>query len=352
MPCTISRALVLLSAPWAPLSAMALQAEGHGHGDRGQGHAGEGHGHGVSHASRGHGSGHGHGHGHGKVQAHGHGSKSHGKVVSHVHGHKDKDHVRNSKAKIQKLLTDKLFSPSHRFAGQAKTVSEGCDSWKGEGLHCETEFPEHALVRDWVPPDAVVMEFGARFGTTSCEIARKLNNSGNVVVVEPDLNVWDVLEANLKSHECNAHLLRGAVSSVDLHMAAKLNVKRGYSNRALQKGGVVVPGYNLHEVESALGKKVDSLLIDCEGCAQDMMDQLGPVIESGQIKLLLIEGDMPVGAKDCHSHCMDYKKFFAYLAKHGFEQVDKFNDCDIERTGAPKGKWCGKWIDHFAFQRK
>jgi len=196
------------------------------------------------------------------------------------------------------------------------------------------------------------MEFGARFGTTSCEIARKLNNSGNVVVVEPDLNVWDVLEANLKSHECNAHLLRGAVSSVDLHMAAKLNVKRGYSNRALQKGGVVVPGYHLHEVESALGKKVDTLLIDCEGCAQDMMDQLGPVIESGQIKLLLIEGDMPVGAKDCHSHCMDYKKFFAYLAKHGFEQVDKFNDCDIERTGAPKGKWCGKWIDHFAFKRK
>jgi FkbM family methyltransferase len=332
---------------------MALQAEGNGHGDKSHGHGGRGHGHDVSHAAHGHGSSHGGSHGHG-AKNHGHGSKSHGQVVSHGHGHshEDKDHARNSKAKIQKLLKDELFSPSHKFEGQAGTVSEGCDSWKGEGLHCETEYPEHALVRDWVPADAVVMEFGARFGTTSCEIARKLNNSGNVVVVEPDLNVWDVLEANLKSHQCNAHLLRGAVSSVDLHMAAKLNVKRGYSNRALQKGGVVVPGYHLHEVESALGKKVDTLLIDCEGCAQDMMDQLGPVIESGQIKLLLIEGDMPVGAKDCHSHCMDYKKFFAYLAKHGFEQVDKFNDCDIERTGAPKGKWCGKWIDHFAFQRK
>ncbi|CAK0824250.1 unnamed protein product [Prorocentrum cordatum] len=343
MPGTMSRALALLVAPWAPLSVTALQTEGHGHTAPKKLH--------VAHA---HGHGHASGHGHTQAHSHGHGDKGHGhsQVQGHGHGHGAKGESRNSKAKIQKLLTDKLFSPSHRFAGQAKTVSEGCDSWKGEGLHCETEFPEHALVRDWVPPDAVVMEFGARFGTTSCEIARKLNNSGNVVVVEPDLNVWDVLEANLKSHECNAHLLRGAVSSVDLHMAAKLNVKRGYSNRALQKGGVVVPGFAFNEVESALGKKVDTLLIDCEGCAQDMMDQLGPVIESGQIKLLLIEGDMPVGAKDCHSHCMDYKKFFAYLAKHGFEQVDKFNDCDIERTGAPKGKWCGKWIDHFAFKRK
>jgi len=336
MPSTMSRALALLVAPWAPLSAMALQTEGHGQSKPKKLHAAH------AHSSS-------HGHGHGQVHGHAHGDKSHG----HGHGHGDKDHASSSKAKIQKLLKDELFSPSHRFAGQAGTVvSEGCDSWKGEGLHCETEFPEHALVRDWVPPDAVVMEFGARFGTTSCEIARKLNNSGNVVVVEPDLNVWDVLETNLKSHECNVHLLRGAVSSVDLHMAAKLNVKRGYSNRALQKGGVVVPGFNLHEVESALGKKVDTLLIDCEGCAQDMMDQLGPVIESGQIKLLLIEGDMPVGAKDCHSHCMDYKKFFTYLEKHGLKQVDKFNDCDIERTGAPKGKWCGKWIDHFAFQLK
>ncbi|CAK0832837.1 unnamed protein product [Prorocentrum cordatum] len=343
----MSRALAVGTALLlSPLSAMALQTEGDqgakGHADGARAHTAA-HGHGA----KAHAAAHGHGakaHG----VAHGHGAQSH----AQARGGHPKSHALSSEAKIQKLKKDALFSPSHHFTGKAQTVSEGCDSWKGEGLHCETEFPEHALVRDWLPPDAVVMEFGARFGTTSCEIARKLNNSGNVVVVEPDLNVWDVLESNLKSHNCNAHLLRGAVSSVDLHMAAKLNVKRGYSNRALQKGGVVVPGYNLHEVESALGKKVDSLLIDCEGCAQDMMDQLGPVIESGQIKLLLIEGDMPVGAKDCHSHCMDYKKFFAYLEKHGFKMVDKFNDCDIERTGAPKGKWCGKWIDHFAFQRK
>ena len=44
----------------------------------------------------------------------------------------------------------------------------------GLGFICAIEFPEHALVRDWIRPDAAVMEFGARFGTTSCEIAKKL----------------------------------------------------------------------------------------------------------------------------------------------------------------------------------
>merc|ERR1719262_532163 len=142
---------------------------------------------------------------------------------------------------IHKLKADKLFSPAKWHKGVAQTVSEDCNSWMGEGMHCETEFPEHALVRDWIPHNATVMEFGARFGTTSCEIANKLNNSGSLVVVEPDLNVWPDLEANLASHSCNAHMLRGAISATDLHVAGKLNVKHGYANRPVKSGGKMVP---------------------------------------------------------------------------------------------------------------
>jgi FkbM family methyltransferase len=253
---------------------------------------------------------------------------------------------------VQHLKNDKLFSLASVHTKAAKSVSEDCGSWKGEGLSCEIEYPEHNLVRAWIPPDATVMEFGARFGTTSCEIAKQQNNSGNLIVVEPDLNVWDFLEENLNSHSCNARMLRGAVSSTDLHVAAKLNKKRGYSNRPVEKGGKVVPGFRFHEVQEALGKKVDTLLIDCEGCAQFMMDQISDPIKSGQIKLIIIEGDMPVGAKDCKKNCMDYEKFFGFLTENGFEMVDKFNDCDRKRTGAAEGQWCGTWIDHFAWRLK
>jgi len=253
---------------------------------------------------------------------------------------------------VQHLKNDKLFSLASVHATAARSVSEDCGSWKGEGLSCEIEYPEHNLVRAWIPPDATVMEFGARFGTTSCEIAKQQNNSGNLIVVEPDLNVWDFLEENLRAHSCNARMLRGALSSTDLHVAAKLNKKRGYSNRPVEKGGKVVPGFLFHEVQEALGKKVDTLLIDCEGCAQFMMDQISEPIKSGQIKLIIIEGDMPVGAKDCKKNCMDYQKFFGFLSESGFEMVDKFNDCDRKRTGAAEGQWCGTWIDHFAWRLK
>merc|ERR1719428_1310167 len=82
------------------------------------------------------------------------------------------------------------------------------------------------------------------------------------------------------------------------------------------------------------------------------MDQISEPIKSGQIKLIIIEGDMPVGAKDCKKNCMDYEKFFGFLTENGFEMVDKFNDCDRKRTGAAEGQWCGTWIDHFAWRLK
>merc|ERR1719421_1152857 len=90
--------------------------------------------------------------------------------------------------------------------------------------------------------------------------------------------------------------------------------------------GTTVPTFTFDEIEKASGLKIDTLLIDCEGCAQDMMDQLGPKIQD-QIKLVLIEADMPDSGGDCTKHCMNYKKFFKFLDDAGFEQIDEFNDC-------------------------
>ena len=110
----------------------------------------------------------------------------------------------------------------------------------------------------------------------------------------------------------------------------------------------MVPAYKIREIEEVSGLKFDTLLIDCEGCAQYMMDELGPVIKS-QVRTILVEADMGNDGGDCTANCMDYKKFFAYLVLNGFKQVDKFNDCDKTRTMAPEGTWCGGWILHYAY---
>jgi len=269
---------------------------------------------------------------------------------------------------VDELSNDELFSMT--WASQtsldhtaliASVENDNCTSFSQNSTSfvCHIESPEHVLVRKWIPADATVMEFGARFGTTTCEIARKLENSGRLVSIEPDSNAWDWLESNVKAHNCHSHVLRGAVSGSPTEMLAS-----GYGGQSLASGstwkswirsklGLVqaVPTFTFDDVEKASGLKFDTLLIDCEGCAQDLMDQIGPKIQS-QINLVVIEADMPdVAGSDCTSHCMDYNHFFAFLKDSGFEKVDEFNDCDRKRSEAPDKTWCGTWINHYAFRR-
>merc|ERR1711957_1134507 len=113
---------------------------------------------------------------------------------------------------VMRLKEDTLFNPDWTSSlDKAATASDGCSNWRGEGFLCQIEFPEHVLVRDWIPNSAAVMEFGARYGTTTCELAKKVGNSGRVIAVEPAITAWNDLEANLLAHHCHAHVVRGVV---------------------------------------------------------------------------------------------------------------------------------------------
>lgn len=253
------------------------------------------------------------------------------------------------------------MNSSARVAHNVKEVAD-CSTFRGAGFLCAIESPEHQLVRRWIPEDATVLELGARFGTTSCEIAAALKNSGKLVSVEADRTVWDFLEANLKKNKCNTHLLRGILGSQPLQQstltgygARTEGVKYDTSTRSwkVNLGYALVHNVQLHELESNLGLKFDTLLIDCEGCAAQIMDQIGPKIRRREISLILLEADMGAGGADCTQNCMHYTKFAKYLIAHGFEEVDRFNDCDATRNGVVAnmpGQWCGEWIWHYAYQ--
>lgn len=254
---------------------------------------------------------------------------------------------------LERLKSDDAFManwPSR--PGPPKTASDSCADWDSNGeFICGIEFPEHTLVRDWIPEGATVMEFGARYGTTSCEIAKKIGNDGRVVSVEPDKGVWPYLDTNLKSHNCGVHAVRGVLGSKPVTMGTASTEYAARTEEVTDESAAnVVPNFHFDEIEDALGVKFDTLLIDCEGCGQFMMDQIGPKIKN-QIDLVLFEADMGMGSPDCVDHCMDYSKFIQFLTDSGFEMVDKFNDCDRQRHGAPEGTWCGDYIDHYAFRR-
>ena len=59
---------------------------------------------------------------------------------------------------------------------------------------CLMEWGMQELVQKFIQPSDTVLEFGGRYGTTTCSLAVKQNNSGALIVVEPDPKVWAIHE--------------------------------------------------------------------------------------------------------------------------------------------------------------
>mmetsp|Transcript_120952 Transcript_120952/g.353379 ORF Transcript_120952/g.353379 Transcript_120952/m.353379 type:complete len:294 (-) Transcript_120952:49-930(-) len=239
----------------------------------------------------------------------------------------------------ENLRTSIAFNPAWwqgKLLGNRTAVTterDDCRRFVGHGRMCMMELPEQTLARRWLKKGAVVMEFGARFGTTTCEIAKALGNSGALVAVEPDPSVWESLEGNLRENNCRAHVLRGALSTQPVFIPSNTS----YVTKAGCSGDIQVPNYSFKDVEQALGQQVDTLLIDCEGCIDDMMDQLGPLIAT-RINTVIFERDGKANWTD----------FNATLEAAGLTMVDELNDC---KSGKPKGSWCSPRLMSYVFQR-
>jgi len=221
---------------------------------------------------------------------------------------------------------------------EAKSAYDTCDTFKVAVFNCNHELPQRSLIQRWVPEDATVMEFGSRFGASTCELARKIRNSGGLVAVEPDRSVWRSLIRNLKYNNCHARVVRGAISDVPLRLA----VSSDYSTMALPDGvGADVPIYSFNAIEEAADLKVDTLVIDCEGCAHTVLNQIKAKLH--QINLVILEADAP--------GLTDYDTLFRQIKDSGFQMVDHFGDCDNHANGVKDDTPCFSIVEHYAFKR-
>ena len=231
------------------------------------------------------------------------------------------------------------------------THTAGCKSFepppKTVQFICEVESPEHYLVRKYLPHNATVLEFGGRFGTTTCEIASVINNSGRVVVVEPSERVWEILEDNLRRNRCSSTIVKGVVGSEDMKV-----VGDGYGGRVIpDKSGSAKNSMLMADLEAQTGLKFDTLLVDCEGCMKRMRDQMDPYIVSGQIRRILLEADMPCSHEK--SNCMIYEPWFEFLHEHGFHEDVRVNDCwDVHLFDVHSTKWCQSKLNHSVWTRR
>jgi FkbM family methyltransferase len=147
------------------------------------------------------------------------------------------------------------------------------------------EIDEQEQARKYIRPEAIVLELGARYGTVSCIISKKLTNPMNLVVVEPDKTVWDVLENNMKRNNCNFNIVKGVISN------KKVSTKNsGYSTATVSNNSSDLPNFSLEEIEKKFNLKFDTLVADCEGCLPNFFNE-NPKLYN-QLKMIIIEHDI------------------------------------------------------------
>jgi FkbM family methyltransferase len=176
--------------------------------------------------------------------------------------------------------------------------------------HLALERNEQLLAEMYIKKDSVVLELGARYGTVSCTINRKLSNPKNQVSVEPDERVLKSLEKNKKANKCEFHIVKGVISKTPLDLT-ELDDWMGYGTTSVKVKESKIPNYTLEEIEKTYDLKFNTLVIDCEGCLEDFLNENPEILK--QIKLIIFEKDYP---KKCN-----YNKIFDKLRKHKFERL-------------------------------
>lgn len=171
------------------------------------------------------------------------------------------------------------------------------------------EREEQYVSHDYIEPNCVVLELGARYGVVSSVINNKLEHPTHHVCVEPDQSVLECLRTNRRTHKSHFHIVSGVVSKKPVGL-----LQNGYASRLVPVDSKA-PALPTHTVE-ALQKKYklrfDTLVADCEGCLCAFADE-NPEFVFRQLRTIMFEADLP---KRC-----DYASLRRRLHAAGFRVV-------------------------------
>lgn len=147
---------------------------------------------------------------------------------------------------------------------------------------------EQYLANDFVNPNNVVLELGARYGTVSCVINNKLENPRNHIVFEPDNSVIDALMKNRKSHKSKFTIFNGIISNSKMKF-----IKDSYASTMEEtiNDDEAVKSWSLKEIYKITKLNFDCLIADCEGCLEKFFDENEIYIKN--FKLIIFEADQP-----------------------------------------------------------
>jgi FkbM family methyltransferase len=150
------------------------------------------------------------------------------------------------------------------------------------------EFQEQKLSSLIIEENDIVLELGARYGSVSCVINKKLKNKNNQVVVEPDYRVWNALEKNKVNNNCDFNIIKGFISTKKLGLT-NFDEYFGYGTTSIIDDNSTIPSYTLQEIENRYNLKFNVLVADCEGFLESFFDENPSFYD--QLRLILFEAD-------------------------------------------------------------
>jgi FkbM family methyltransferase len=172
------------------------------------------------------------------------------------------------------------------------------------------EFPEQQLAQLLIEENDVVLEIGARYGSVSCIINKKLKNPKNEVVIEPDERVWSALEKNKLNNNCDFTIVKGFLSCKKLSLTNIENYS-GYGTTSTIDNNSTIPSYTLQEIEHTYNLKFNVLVADCEGFLETFFDENPDFYD--QLRLIIFEAD--------YTEKCNYDKIKNNLRLRGFRKM-------------------------------
>jgi FkbM family methyltransferase len=174
------------------------------------------------------------------------------------------------------------------------------------------EKPEQDLVNQYILEDDIVLELGARYGTVSCTINKKLNNRKNQVSVEPDDRVWNALDINKIKNACDFNIIKGFISNKKLDLTNLAEGLAAYGATFIESNDTKIPSYSLDEIKTKYGiNKFTALVADCEGFLEVFFDENPDLYNN--LRFVMFEADY---ADKCN-----YDKIKQNLILHNFVKI-------------------------------
>ena len=213
----------------------------------------------------------------------------------------------------------------------------------------DSEFPEQILCDKYILPDDCVLEIGARYGTVSNVINYKLRNKTDQVSIDADLSIKKYHNHNKKQYinefiehrkKSNTyHSFFGMLDNSDKQYFLQ-KIKNTYGNIVksfnefkddeivtsikkdkrfgdIKNSKSKIKKYSLNKIRYEdiqktfnLSKPINVLVLDCEGCSNNVINQINSVKMLPDIEIILLEMD--------HANLCNYQTLDTILTNNDF----------------------------------